>query len=94
MTDGTQHAAPIIAASAIEGLIVTLPDGRPARLAVIDESGGVITSDAGITRQAFDASCRAYRNFLQGLGHIRVVSDSAGTTDSDCTAPSDHREHA
>lgn len=67
--------APIIAATATEGLIVTLPDGRLARLAVIDDTGTVIASE-NITRQAFDASCRAYRNFLQGLGHIRAVSES------------------
>lgn len=77
-TSAHPTTAPVIAATATGGLIVTLSDGRPARLAVVDETGQVITSDAGITRQAFDASCRAYRNFLQGLGHIRAVSDPAG----------------
>lgn len=63
----------LIAATATEGLSVTLPDGRPARLAVVDEDGNVIACE-DVTRQAFDASCRAYRNFLQGQGHIRAIA--------------------
>ena len=66
--------APIIAATAVDGLTVTLPDGRQARLAVVDDTGKIIDTDADINRQAFDASCRAYRNFLQGLGHLRAVA--------------------
>lgn len=68
-----KDTSPIIAATATEGLTVTLADGRRARLAVIDDAGEVIACE-GVTRQAFDASCRAYRNFLQGNGHIRAVA--------------------
>lgn len=73
MKTAMNDSAPIIAATATEGLTVTLADGRRARLAVIDDAGTVVACD-GITRQAFDASCRAYRNFLQGCGHIRAVA--------------------
>lgn len=68
--------APIIAANASEGLTVTLPDGRRARLAVVDDHGNIIAPD--VNRQAFDASCRAYRNFLQGNGHLRAVAANCG----------------
>lgn len=67
---------PVIEATAIGGLTVTLPDGRCAKLAIIDDCGNVIASE-GVTRQAFEASCRAYRNFLQGNGHIRAVAGAA-----------------
>lgn len=69
------NTEPIIEATASGGLTVTLPDGRRAKLAVVDDNGNVIASE-GVTRQAFDASCRAYRNFLQGNGHIRAVAGS------------------
>lgn len=68
------NTEPIIEATA-SGLTVTLPDGSGAKLAVIDDNGNVIASD-DVTRKAFDASCRAYRNFLQGNGHIRAVAPS------------------
>ena len=67
------NTEPIIEATASGGLTVTLPDGRGAKLAIIDDHGNVIATD-DVTRKAFDASCRAYRNFLQGNGHIRAVA--------------------
>lgn len=72
------NETPTIAATATGGLIVTLPNGKQARLAIVDDSGAIIASDSDVARQAFDASCRAYRNFLQGTGHIRAVSNPAG----------------
>lgn len=78
MNATAKAAAPIIAATAVEGLIVTLPDGRHARLAVVDDTGAIIATDTDINRQVFDASCRAYRNFLQGLGHLRAVAGNDG----------------
>ena len=78
MNTTAQLTAPIIAATAVEGLTVTLPDGRQARLAVVDETGKVIDTDVDINRQAFDASCRAYRKFLKGLGHLRAVAGNDG----------------
>ncbi|WP_430542176.1 hypothetical protein [Xanthomonas sacchari] len=58
--------------SAHEGFSVTTADGRRARLAVVDDEGIVVASGAAIERAAFEAAVLAYRNFLQGQGHLRV----------------------
>ncbi len=69
---------PIISAVTHEGLSVTTADGRRARLAVVDDEGIVVASGAAIERAAFEAAVLAYRNFLQGQGHLRVHARAPG----------------
>lgn len=63
---------PVITASHVAGLQVTLPDGRIAQLAVVDEHGTVIDQGSHINRAAWHASVHAYRAFLHGAGHMRI----------------------
>lgn len=73
---GTQPtgALPGILISAVshEGLSVTV-DGKPARLAVINEAGEVIAAGDQVAREAEAVAVNNYRQFLQGKGYLRVV---------------------
>lgn len=63
----------IISAVASQGLQVTV-DGRPGRLAIVDETGQVISSGEMVAREALAVAVNCYRNVLQCKGHERVQS--------------------
>lgn len=63
----------VITAVAHEGLTV-LVDGKPARLAIVDDAGQVITASPLVAREAEAVALNSYRNLLQAKGHLRVVS--------------------
>lgn len=63
----------VISAVSHEGLSVTV-NGKPARLAVIDEGGVVIASADVVAREAEAVAVNNYRSFLQGQGYLRVFS--------------------
>lgn len=63
----------VITAVAHEGLSV-LVDGKPGRLAIVDEAGNVITASPMVAREAEAVALNSYRNFLQAKGHLRVHS--------------------
>jgi hypothetical protein len=63
-----------ISAVSFEGLSVATLDGRPARLAVVDADGKVIESGASISDAVWDVAIKAYREFLKGSGHLRVLA--------------------
>lgn len=70
-------AAPImstISAVSFEGLSVTTPDGQPATLAIVGPDGSVIEAGPGVMEAAWKAAVKAYRNFLIGSGHLRVMT--------------------
>jgi len=73
---GTQPtgALPGIVISAVshEGLSVTI-DGKPARLAVVNEAGEIVAIGAKVAREAESVALNNYRQFLQGKGYLRVV---------------------
>jgi hypothetical protein len=73
-TSADAPASPTIAARSYEGLTATTADGKPARFALIDENGNVIASGKQVADAAFASSINAYREFLQGRGHHRVVT--------------------
>jgi hypothetical protein len=64
----------VISAVAHEGLRVTV-DGKPARLAIVDDAGQVITASPLVAREAEAVALNSYRSFLQGKGHLRVLSN-------------------
>lgn len=68
-----------ISAVIFEGLTITTPDGKPARLAIIDENGQVIEAGHNVEREAWNVSIASYKNFLQGNGHLRVQTEPPGT---------------
>ncbi|MET3554905.1 hypothetical protein [Burkholderia sp. 567] len=72
-----QVVAPIsstISAVSFQGLSITTPNGEPATLAVIDMQGRIIDSGPNVMRAVWEVAIRAYRNFLIGNGHLRVLS--------------------
>lgn len=64
----------VISKVAHEGLRVTV-DGKPARLAVIDDEGRIISAGTMVAREANAVAVNSYRQFLQGEGHLRVLSN-------------------
>jgi hypothetical protein len=74
---GTQPtgALPGIVISAVshEGLTVTI-DGKPGRLAVLDEHGKVVAEGEQVATEAEAVAINSYRNFLQCKGHLRTRS--------------------
>lgn len=64
----------VITAVAHEGLTV-LANGKPARLAIIDDDGNVLAAGDAVAREAEAVALNCYRNFLKGNGHLRVYKD-------------------
>lgn len=71
-TDTLQAAE--ISAVIHQGLTVKTRDGKPARLAIIDEDGNVIESGSAVEREAWNVAIASYMNFQIGQGHLRVRS--------------------
>lgn len=61
----------VITAVIHEGLTVQA-NGKPARLAIIDEDGKVLAAGPDVAREAEAVAINCYRNFLKGNGHLRV----------------------
>lgn len=74
---GTQPTGAIdgvqISAVSHEGLSVSI-NGKPGRLAILDEDGQVIAVGTEVAREAQAVSINCYRNFLQGKGFLRILS--------------------
>lgn len=64
----------VISAVSHEGLTVTF-NGRPARLAILDDDGHIIAQGNQVAREAEAVSLNCYRNFLKGQGFLRVNSE-------------------
>ncbi|ABW74908.1 hypothetical protein Bcep22_gp07 [Burkholderia phage Bcep22] len=63
-----------ISAVSFQGLTIATADGRPARLAVVDDEGRVIEAGASISDAVWQVAIRSYREFLKGSGHLRVLA--------------------
>lgn len=63
----------VISAVAHEGLTVTV-DGKPGRLAVVDDEGNIISVGMMVARETAAVAVNSYREFLKGKGHLRVHS--------------------
>jgi hypothetical protein len=70
--------AAIISGVVFEGLSVTTRDGRPARLAVVDEDNNIIEAGPAVAREAFNVSVEITHNFWKDKGHLRVLSGPPG----------------
>jgi hypothetical protein len=56
------------------GLTITGPDGQPATLAVVDQSGRVLESGPSVAAAAWNVAIRSHEQFLIGMGHLRIMS--------------------
>lgn len=70
----------VISAVAHEGLSVTV-DGKPARLAVVLEDGTVVAAGPAVAREAQAVAVNLHRQYLQGQGHLRVLSEPINPTE-------------
>ena len=71
-----------ISAVSYAGLSVTDPEGRPALLAVVDQSGRVIEAGADVAAAAWNVAIRSHEQFLIGMGHLRIMAGP--TTIGEC----------
>ena len=62
-----------IRAQSHTGLLVTV-DGRPARLAIVDEDGRIIAAGKDVAREAEAVAVQSYREMLKGKGWLKVLS--------------------
>ncbi|MCE2658327.1 MAG: hypothetical protein LW854_08765 [Rubrivivax sp.] len=67
----------VISAVGHEGLSVTA-NGRPARLAVVDENGQVLVAGPEVAQEAEAVAINMYRKIWQHQGHLRVHSKPLG----------------
>jgi hypothetical protein len=58
------------------GFTVTSPDGKPARMAIVDENGNILAVGDDVSWAAWRVCVEAQENFWEGQGHL-VVHTSA-----------------
>lgn len=73
-----QLQATRISATISTGFNVTTADGKPARLAIVDESGNIIEAGSDVAWAAWRVCIEAQENFWQGQGYLVVHSDAPG----------------
>jgi hypothetical protein len=66
-------AGVVITAVGHEGLSVRI-NGKPGRLAIIDESGRIVAAGDDVAREAEAVAVNCYRSFLMARGHLRILS--------------------
>lgn len=67
-----------ISAVSFDGLQIRTADGKPARLAIIDDDGKVIEAGDDVAAAAWNVAIASYRQFMIGQGHLRVFSSPPG----------------
>lgn len=70
----------IIDGSATTGLSITTRNGKPAVLAIIDADGNIIESGQLVAKECLAVCVNIHRGFLQGNGHLRVLTHPPGET--------------
>lgn len=65
-------AAANISATVSSGLTATTAEGKPARLAIIDDAGNVIEAGPAVAWAAWRVCIEVQENFWQGQGHLVV----------------------
>lgn len=63
-----------ISANVTTGYRFTTADGRPARLAIIDDQGKVVEAGEAVAQEAWNVCVSVIKNFKIGQGHIVVHS--------------------
>lgn len=56
-----------------QGLTVSV-DGKPAKLAIVTDDGRIYAAGDQVATEAEAVAINAYREFLKGQGHLRVLS--------------------
>lgn len=75
-TDTLEHSR--ISANVNTGFQMTTADGRPARLAILDEDGNIIEAGPAVAKEAWNVCIAVQKNFWRGMGHLIVHSEPPG----------------
>lgn len=67
-----------ISANVNTGYRLTTRDGRPARLAIIDDEGNVVEAGEAVAKETWNVCIAVLKNFWIGQGHIVVHSSPPG----------------
>lgn len=67
-----------ISANVSSGYKFTTSDGRPARLAIVDDDGNVVEVGDSVAKEAWNVCVAVIKNFKIGQGHIVVHSSPPG----------------
>ena len=68
----------VIRANVSKGFMLTTPDGKPAKLAVIDENGNVLAAGNDVAWAAWRVCITVQENFWEGMGHLVVHTSPPG----------------
>jgi len=74
-----------ISANVSTGYSFTTADGRPARLAIIDDQGNVVEAGESVAQEAWNVCIAVIKNFKIGQGHIVVHSTPPGAAEPGAT---------
>lgn len=69
----------VICATSHEGLQV-LVNGKPARLAIVDEVGHVLAAGDDVAREAEAVALNNFRNTMMGKGYLRTLGKPIAAT--------------
>lgn len=73
-----QLQAARIRATASTGFSCTTADGKPARLAIVDDAGNVIEVGTDVAWAAWRVCIEVQENYWEGMGHLTVHSNPPG----------------
>lgn len=68
----------VLEASTARGISATTSDGKPARLAIIDNDGQILDSGSVVADQVWNLTIELYSQILQSSGMIKVHSSPTG----------------
>lgn len=60
------------------GITATTLDGKPARLAIIDDDGNILDAGLPVAREVWHLVIGVHTNFLRGTGYLTVHSTPPG----------------
>ncbi|ORL70294.1 hypothetical protein B7H19_05970 [Pseudomonas putida] len=83
-----------ISANVTTGYRFTTTDGRPARLAIIDDQGNVVEAGETVAQEAWNVCIAVIKNFKIGQGHIVVHSAPPGAAEPSIPANLERRGRA
>ncbi|SDJ59754.1 hypothetical protein [Pseudomonas indica] len=74
--------AATISANVSTGFQVATKDGKPARMAIVDDDGNIVVAGPDVAWAAWCVCVEVQENFWQGQGHLVVHSSPPGETKS------------
>lgn len=64
----------IISKVAHEDLSITTLDGKPARLAILDDAGNILAEGTAVAQEVHNVTINAFRTYARGQGFLRTFN--------------------